>query len=136
MSPPLPASSPPVSVTVIKPSLTSQPVAGNPGARALRQPLEVFPSNSRIQPSRFSFAVSVLGACADIEAVETVRLMATIVRRNFITTRILRSQPVFGVNFHHGVRQAPSRRSAAWRDNLLRAYLAAPPRGRGTALSN
>src|SRR6185437_14572471 len=71
MSPPLPDSSPPVSVTVMVPSFTAQPVVGKPPPRALRQPSLVLPSKSSRQPSAFSFGVSVFGFCA--KARETAR---------------------------------------------------------------
>src|ERR1700746_1896776 len=65
MSPALPPSSPPCSVTEIMPSLTSQPAVGEVGLWSPPQPLEVLPSKRRCQPPAASFAERVLGAvCA------------------------------------------------------------------------
>ena len=53
MSPPLPDSSPPVSVTVIMPSPTAQPVVGKPPPRAL--PPAILRLAVKEQPPAFGF---------------------------------------------------------------------------------
>src|SRR6266700_7564944 len=67
MSPALPPSSPPCSVTERRPSLTSQPVAGKAGPWVLCQPSAVLPSKRRCQPAAASCLERVLGAvCARV----------------------------------------------------------------------
>ncbi len=56
MSPP-----PPLAVTASSPFANDQPLAGNPSAFALRQPLAVLPSHSSRQPCAFSSGSRLLG---------------------------------------------------------------------------
>src|SRR6186713_738925 len=66
MSPPPRDSPPPLGCTVRTPLVICQPCAGKASDLGVRQPVEVWPSQSNRQPAAFSASVSVLDGVGSI----------------------------------------------------------------------